>query len=48
MLIKGASRELKDNAGRKVIDMIDPNLNEQNKNELREILGPQPRNLPCC
>ena len=39
MLIKGASRELKDNNGRRVIDMIDPNLGDQTKNELREILG---------
>jgi hypothetical protein len=48
MLIKGASRDIRDNLGRKVIDMIDPNIGEQTKNELREILGQQPRNLPCC
>lgn len=39
MLIKGASREIKDKIGRKPVDMIDQSMSPQQKQDLEMILG---------
>ena len=39
MLIKGASREIQDNYGRKVVEVIDMQVNKSQRQELEGILG---------
>ena len=39
MLIKGASREIKDDDGNKVVDMIDDSVGISKREELELILG---------
>lgn len=48
MLIKGASRDIKDISGKRPVDMIESGgLTANQKAELEGILGKQPLNLPC-
>lgn len=47
MLIKGASRDIRDANGNRPIDLIDPTTPQIQKNELIKILGKQPITIPC-
>jgi hypothetical protein len=47
MLIKGANRDIKDDIGRRPVDMIDPCVSQSTRKELESILGKQPISLPC-
>jgi len=48
MLIKGASRSIKDKKGRKPIDMIDPSIQPFQLGDIVKILGRQPISIPGC
>lgn len=47
MLIKGASRDIRNDEGKRPVDVIDSSIGPVQKLDLQHILGKQPVNIPC-